>query len=224
MEPVRLGVIGCGVIGPSHLTLAGPCETAEVVAVADLIPERVQAVGERFGVSCRYGSDDELLADDRIEAVVLAMPVENRTPVAFKALERGRHVLLEKPIAAKAADVRKLMALRGDRVVACCSPRKVFTGHGQTAAACVASGALGKIRMVRFRAILAAPGKPNPTPPPWRESMTQNGGGILVNWSCYDLDYMMSITDWQLKPVSLAAKMVAGCPAFWPANPVWNPD
>ena len=37
MEPVRLGVIGCGVIGPSHLKLAAECEAAEVVAVADLV-------------------------------------------------------------------------------------------------------------------------------------------------------------------------------------------
>lgn len=209
MEPVRLGVIGCGVIGPSHLKLAATCDTAQVIAVADLIEERAREVGERFVVACRYRSDEELLADTRIEAVVLAMPVVDRTPVAYKALQSGRHVLLEKPVAAKADDVRKMMALRGDRVVGCCSPRQFFTGHAEAAAACVASGTLGKIRMVRFRAIGAAPADPNPNPPPWRESMVQNGGGILVNWSCYDLDYVMSITGWQLKPTSVAAK-------WWP--------
>jgi len=135
-------------------------------------------------ISLRYTNDEELLADERIEAVVLAMPVQDRTPIAFKALECGKHVLIEKPIAGKAEDVRKMMALQGDRVVACCSPRKFFTGHAQAAAACVASGALGKIRMVRFRAILGASADPNPNPPPWRESMARNGGGILVNWSC----------------------------------------
>jgi len=105
--------------------------------------------------------------------------------------------------------VRKMMALRGDRVVACCSSRKVFTGHAEAAAACVASGALGDIRMVRFRAIGSTPADPNPNPPPWRESMAQNGGGILVNWSCYDLDYVMSITNWALKPQAVMAK-------WWP--------
>jgi len=212
MEPVRVGVIGCGVIGPSHLKLAEKCETAEVVAVADLIPERAREVGERFGVATRYASDEELLADDRIEAVVLAMPAGDRTPVAYKALERGKHVLLEKPVASNADEVRKMMALRGDRVVGCCSCRKVFTGHAAAASACVASGALGEIRMVRFRAIGGAPANPNPTPPPWRESMAQNGGGILVNWSCYDLDYVMSITGWALKPRAVMAQ-------WWPVAP-----
>jgi len=212
MEPVRLGVVGCGVIGPSHLKLAAACDTADVVAVADLIEDRARDVGDRFGIPCRYGSDAELLKDDRIEAVVLAMPVADRTPAAYRALESGRHVLLEKPVAAKAEDVRKMMVLRGDRVVACCSPRMAFTGHAEAAAACVASGALGKIRMVRFRAIGAAPADPNPNPPPWRESMARNGGGILVNWSCYDLDYVMTITGWQLEPTSVAAK-------WWPVAP-----
>ncbi len=215
MDPVRLGVVGCGAIGPSHLTLAAACDTAEVIAVADRIPDRVQAVGERFGVACRYGSDEELLRDDRVEAVVLAMPVEDRTPAAFRALASGKHVLLEKPVAGKAEDVRRMMALRGDRVVACCSPRMAFMAHAQAAAKCVASGALGQLRMVRFRAIAGAPPVPNPNPPPWRESMAQNGGGILVNWSCYDLDYLMSITDWQLKPQSVTAQ-------WWPVGPAMS--
>jgi len=212
MEPVRLGVIGCGVIGPSHLKLAATCDAVEVVAVADLIVDRARQVAERFAVPCHYPGDTELLADDRIEAVVLAMPAGDRTPVAFKALERGKHVLLEKPVASTTAEVEKMMTLRGDRVVACCSPRMTFTGHAQAAMECVASGALGKIRMVRFRAILGAPADPNPSPPPWRESMARNGGGILVNWSCYDLDYLMSITNWQLKPKSMLAK-------WWPVAP-----
>jgi len=209
MEPVRLGVIGCGVIGPSHLQLAAGCEAVKVVAVADLIVDRARSVAERFAVPSYYSSDAELLQDARVEAVVLAMPVIARTPVAYRALTLGKHVLLEKPVAANAAEVEKMMALRGDRVVACCSPRLAFTGHAEAAARCVESGALGHIRVVRFRAILGAPPAPNENPPPWRQSMKQNGGGILVNWSCYDLDYLMHILGWQVKPKSVMAK-------WWP--------
>ena len=63
-----------------------------MVAVADLILERVEAAGEKYGIEARYPSDEGLLADERVEAVVLAMPVEDRTPVAYKALERRRDV------------------------------------------------------------------------------------------------------------------------------------
>lgn len=209
MKPTRLGVIGCGVISGSHLKLAAKCATAEVVAVADLIEERANARAEKFNIPSRCYGDEDLLDDDRIEAVVLAMPTGDRTPVARKALERGKHVLLEKPVASNAEEVEGMMALRGDRVVACCSSRMSFTGHAEAAAKCVASGALGRIRSVRFRAVHGASDKPNDNPPTWRESMAENGGGILVNWSCYDLNYMMHIMGWELKPAAVMAN-------WWP--------
>jgi predicted dehydrogenase len=199
------------VIGPSHLKLAAATDLAKVVAVADRIADRVESVGDAFGIARRYRSDEDLLRDPEVEAVILAMPVGDRTPAAFRALQAGKHVLLEKPVAGTAADVERMMALRGDRVVACCSPRMAFAARTQAAAACVASGVLGEIRIIRFRAIGAAPDVPNPSPPPWRESMAQNGGGILVNWSCYDLDYVLNIVGWRVTPKSVLAR-------WWPVG------
>jgi predicted dehydrogenase len=212
-HPVRIGVIGCGVIGPTHLKLAANCPAAKVVAVADLIPERAQSKAQAFGIPAVYFNDEDLLNDPQVEAVVLAMPTGDRTPVAYKALKRGKHVLLEKPVAARASEVRKMMALRKDRVVACCSSRMAFTAQARAAADCVASGVLGKIRVVRARVVMAAGAKPVFDPPPaWRQSMKLNGGGILVNWSCYDLNYLMRITGWRLRPRTVLAR-------WWPVAP-----
>jgi len=209
MEPVRLGIIGCGVISASHLQLAASCRAARVVAVADLIAEKAHARAAEFKVPAVYFNDEDLLRDPQVEAVVLAMPAGVRTPVACKALKRGKHVLLEKPVACNAAEVRRLIALRGDRVVGCCSCRMTFPRYAAAAARCVASGALGDIRVVRCRALLpAAPAPMNP-PPAWRQSMALNGGGILVNWSCYELDFLLHILDWRLKPRHVLA-------AWWP--------
>lgn len=102
-----------------------------------------------------------------------------------------------------------MIALRGDRVVGCCSCRMTFPRYAAAAARCVASGTLGDIRIVRFRAVHAAASAPMNPPPAWRQSMTLNGGGILVNWSCYELDYLLHILDWQLKPQHVLA-------AWWP--------
>ncbi|MBT3296604.1 MAG: Gfo/Idh/MocA family oxidoreductase [Verrucomicrobia bacterium] len=209
MEPTKLGIIGCGAISGHHLELATKSPEVEVVAVADLIEERATKAAEKYDVGTHYLNDEDLLNDDRIEAVVLAMPVFDRTPVAYKALERGKHVLIEKPVAANVADVEKMMALRGDRVVLCGSCRMGFSGHAAAAMKCVQSGVLGKIRLVRTRAVHAAPSKPNDEPPLWRESMKLNGGGILVNWSCYEVDYMMHILGWELKPKTVLAN-------WWP--------
>lgn len=209
MEPIRLGIIGCGVIGTSHVSNATKSPLVELVAVADVIEERAKATAEKFNVPSFYNNDEDLLNDERIEAVWLAMPTGVRTPVAFKALKKGKHVILEKPAASNAGEIEKMIQLRGDRVVACCSPRCAFSGHAEAAEKCVASGALGKIRVVRVRAILPPPPSPSKNPPPWRQSMKLNGGGILVNWGCYDLDYLMQIVNWRLQPRVVLAK-------WWP--------
>jgi len=209
MEPVKLGIIGCGVIGTTHVKNATKSPLVELVAVADIIKERARTIAEKFNVPLFYQNDEELLDNDQIEAVWLAMPTGVRTPVAFKALKKGKHVLLEKPAASNSAEIEKMIQLRGDRVVACCSPRFVFSGHAKAAAKCISSGRLGKIRIVRARVINPTPPYPSPSPPPWRQSMKLNGGGILVNWSCYDLDYLMQIVNWQLKPRVVLAK-------WWP--------
>jgi len=209
VEPVRLGVIGCGVISASHLELAARSPIAEVVAVADLIEERAAERASHYNISSRYNSDEELLADERVDAVILAMPTGDRTPVAYKALQGGKHVLLEKPVAASAAEVERMMALQGHRVVGCCSSRYTFHPCAEAAAARIRSGALGRVRAARIRAVKPAPPEPLVEPPAWRQSMAQNGGGILVNWSSYDLNYMMHILDWQLRPRAVLA-------GWWP--------
>ena len=209
MEPIRLGIIGCGVIGTSHVTKATNSPLVELVAVADVMEERARTTAEKFNVPAFYTDDEDLLNNEQIEAVWLAMPAGVRTPVVFKALKKGKHVILEKPAASHADEIEKMMQLRGDRVVACCSPRCAFSGHAEAAAKCVASGALGKIRAVRVRAIGGTSPNPSANPPSWRQSMKLNGGGILVNWSCYDLDYLMQIVNWQLQPRVVLAK-------WWP--------
>jgi len=209
MKPIRLGIIGCGVIGTGHVSNAMKSPLVELLAVADVMEERARTIAEKFGVPSFYNNGEDLINNEQVEAVWLAMPTGVRTPVAFKALKKGKHVILEKPAASNAGEIEKMIQLRGDRVVACCSPRCAFSGHAEAAAKCVAAGTLGKIRVVRVRAIGGTPPNPSANPPSWRQSMKLNGGGILVNWSCYDLDYLMQIVNWQLQPRVVLAK-------WWP--------
>jgi predicted dehydrogenase len=206
MEPVRLGVVGCGVMGTRHAADAKRTQLFDVVAVADLIEERARGVAEKNGVPQVFSSGDKLLACDEVEAVVLAVPTGVRTPIAKQALAAGKHLLLEKPVAMNAGEVRELMAMQGDRVAACCSSRFRTVASAQAMAQCIAQGTLGPLRLVRMRAIGAAGKAPSSPPPPWRQSKALNGGGILVNWGCYDLDYLLGLTGWQLAPETVCAQ------------------
>jgi len=200
MEAVRIGVIGCGVIGGAHLKVASTSPLLQLAAAADLQPEALKKAEESFEISSVYTSADELIADPRVEAIVLAMPARFRLPLALQAFAAGKHVLTEKPVAMNAGDVQTMIDAKGDLVAGCCSSRLRFLRGAEVARGFLAGGGLGKLRVVRCRAIRSANKKPQTTPPAWRLSKSFNGGGILMNWGCYDLDYLLGIAGWSLKP------------------------
>ena len=214
MEPVRVGVIGCGVIGSRHLSIASEASHIELVAAADLIEANRTRATERFNPPKMYDNDIDLLDDDDIEAVVLAFPTQYRTAVALRAFERGKHVLIEKPIAMNTAEVEQLIAARGDLISGCCSSRNRFSAAARLVTQLIASGRLGELRSVHCRAIRGAGKEPDTPRPAWRLTKALNGGGILVNWGCYDLDYLLGITGWQLKPQTVFAQTWTVPPVF----------
>ena len=206
MKPVEMGVIGCGVMGNLHARVATESPLMRVAAVADVIEERATKLAAERNVTAVYDSGDALLEDPGVEAVVLALPTRHRTELALSALARGKHVLIEKPIAMNGAEVERMIEARGDLVAACCSSRFRFPASAAAATECIASGALGKIRVVHARAMAQADPPPEEPRPTWRLRKAENGGGYLVNWGCYDLDYLLGITGWSLKPKTVLAQ------------------
>jgi len=214
MEPVRLGVIGCGVIGPMHLAAASKSPLIEIVAVADLIEENVKKAAAQYNAKKTYADGLDLINDPDVEAIVLAFPTHGRLKLALKAFEKGKHVLTEKPVAMNAGEVRQLIKARGDLISGCCSSRYRFIEGAQIVTDFISSGALGPLRTVRCRCIGAAGEAPVTPRPEWRLKKALNGGGILVNWGCYDMDYLLGITGWSLKPLKAFAQTWTIPPQF----------
>lgn len=208
-RPVGLGVVGCGVIGRQHIAAAVRSDNASVVALCDVNPAAAQAAAEDHDIDTWYTDAAEIVEDERVEAVVLALPAGVRQPIALAAFAAGKHLLIEKPAGLNATQVRELLVAQGDLVAGCCTSRMRHLPSARAAAACIESGALGQIRMMRARGITPAPGRPATLPPAWRLSTTLNGGGIMANWGCYDLDYLLGITGWQIRPEVVFA-------AAWP--------
>ncbi|MBM4046695.1 MAG: Gfo/Idh/MocA family oxidoreductase, partial [Planctomycetes bacterium] len=214
MQRIKLGVIGCGVMGVRHVKAAQDSGEFEVIAVADLREQLAKDAAAKHSVPKVYGNGDALLDDSEVEAVVLAMPAFARTPLALHAFRNGKHVLTEKPVAMNAQEVERMIEARGKLTAGCCSPRFRLTQSAEAATAFVATGALGPLRVVRCRALSAAGKPPQATPPAWRLKKSLNGGGILLNWGCYDLDYLLGITGWTLKPKLVLAQTWTVPPQF----------
>jgi predicted dehydrogenase len=206
MKDLSIAQIGCGVISRQHLNAFKAIKGASIKAICDLSEQALEEVGNAFGIQRRTTKVDELLEDATIDAVILALPTSVRTPIALEALAAGKHVLLEKPAAMNLAEIDAMEAARGNLVVACCSARFSDYPSCRAAKEFLRSGKLGGVRAISCRAVLA-PSKPPPVaPPPWRLKRALNGGGILVNWGSYDLDYLLRMVDFKVRPASVLAR------------------
>jgi predicted dehydrogenase len=206
MAKIKLGIVGCGVIGTRHLQAASTSALIDLVAVADPIEERVRGKAAEFHVPGVFHDGMDLVRDPGVEAVVLAVTTGLRGRLAAEAFRRGKHVLLEKPPAMNAAELQGLMRLQKDRVGACCSSRFTFLAGFKAAREEINSGRLGDLRELYCRAIFGADPAPTEPPPPWRVNKALNGGGILVNWGVYDLNYLLALAGWTLRPQTVLAQ------------------
>lgn len=113
-DTVRIGFIGCGGIANQKHLPAMFCEKqngAQLVAFCDLIPERAQAAADKYGdPGCKVYTDyHELLADPTIDAVHVLTPNVAHCEISCAAMEAGKHVLCEKPMAATKEDAERMM-------------------------------------------------------------------------------------------------------------------
>lgn len=107
MEPVRVGIIGVGGMGSSHAKSCSESEHIDLVALCDAAATRREQLAEHYPVPV-YESAEELLDKAAPEAVIIATPHYDHTPISIAALERGVHVLCEKPVGVHVRDVERM--------------------------------------------------------------------------------------------------------------------
>ncbi|HEX7175138.1 MAG TPA: Gfo/Idh/MocA family oxidoreductase, partial [Pyrinomonadaceae bacterium] len=110
-EATTVGIIGCGYWGPNLLRNFSENESAELRWVCDLDPKRLEVMGRRYPSAETTPDCEQLFADPRLDAVVISTPVGTHYDYARRALEAGKHVLVEKPLTSTARKAEELIAL-----------------------------------------------------------------------------------------------------------------
>jgi predicted dehydrogenase len=187
--PVRVGVVGCGVISDIYLENAKRFPILDIVACADLVPERAAAKAEKYGVP-RTPSVADLLADPEIDLVLnLTIPAAH-AELALAAVESGKSVYNEKPLTIELEDGRRLVELasaKGVRVG--CAP-DTFMGAGlQTCRKLIDEGKIGE--PVAASAFMLSHGPESWHPDP--NFFYQHGAGPLFDMGPYYLTALVSL-------------------------------
>lgn len=144
MEPVKLGVVGCGNISDVYFKNATMFESIEVVACADLIPERAKAKAGEHNIP-KPCTTDELLADGDVEMVLNLTVPKAHAEVSIAALEAGKSVHTEKPLAVTREDGRKILTLAEGKGLRVGSAPDTFMGGGlQTCRKLIDDGRIGR--------------------------------------------------------------------------------
>lgn len=177
--PLRLGFIGCGFVTRSrHFPALARVPDARVVAIADPDDAALARVGDTWQIARRHHDPLALIADPEVEAVAICTPAAWHVPLAQAALEAGRDVFVEKPLALSLAEA--------DRLMACAATRRsaVLVGFNlrwhrltERARALLGDGAIGRVRAVH--SVFSDPLSSQPGLPEWRRRREQGGGALL---------------------------------------------
>ncbi len=193
---LRFGIVGAGVIGRTHAEAIASLPDADLVAVADVIPDQAPRLAARYGAT-PYTDLDEMLAREELDVVDVCTPSGLHGDHACRVMRSGRHVIVEKPmeITQSALDeMRRVQGETGVRLAVISQHR--FDEASREVHDLVTQGALGRLVLGnaqipwwRSQAYYES-GK-------WRGTWALDGGGSLMNQSIHSIDILL----WLMGPV-----------------------
>lgn len=189
MRTVGFGIVGCGMISRFHAAAIESVDGARLVGVFDPVPEAAERAAHAYGTR-KFDSLEEMLACKETEAVCVCTPNGLHAPIALKALDAGRHVVIEKPMALtlKDADEIARAALRQNLCVSVISQLR-FSPAIQAVKQALEEKRLGKVvsaslamKYWRDSAYYASSN--------WRGTWAMDGGGALMNQGIHGVDLL----------------------------------
>jgi predicted dehydrogenase len=208
LQDIRIGLIGCGLFGESHLQAYRAVSNAQVTTVFDISRDRAVAMAKQFGIPKVASSLDEVCAAPDIDAIDVVTPEETHREPVLAAFSHGKHVFVEKPLATDLSACRTMIdAAAANRRILMVGQLVRFETKFAMLKEEVASGRLGQIvsmhaRRNRLKSLLELYGRTHP----------------VVENSIHDIDLMLWYTGKPVQKVRGFERRVLGpkhAEAFW---------
>ena len=185
-QPLRVGIVGLGWAGETHLKSYLQQPGVEIVAIADPAETRLGQVAATYNIPNQYTDYHDLVARDDIDAVSVATPNHMHSPVGVAALEAGKHVLSEKPLARSSVEAEAMVraATAAGRILQVAFNHRQ-RGDVQVLKNYITSGGLGRIyhSKATWMRRSGIPGMGG-----WFTSREMAGGGPLIDLGVHVLD------------------------------------
>jgi predicted dehydrogenase len=185
-EKIGIGIIGAGGIAEhSHIPGYQQQGDVRIVAVADVVPGRAQALAEQTGIPRAYDAYQDLLLDPDVEGVSVTAVNAMHAPISMAALEAGKHVLCEKPPAMSATEARRMKATAeaSGRVLYYCLNNR-FRPDVQQLRRYSENGELGEVYYAKTATLRRRGG-----PGGWFADKKLSGGGALIDIGVHCIDW-----------------------------------
>ena len=194
MDKVRIGIIGCGgIANGKHMPSLKKLPDVEMVAFCDIVEERAQKAAREYGVEGAkvYTDYKELLKDKTIDVVHVLTPNKQHSFITVDALEAGKHVMCEKPMAINSAEAKKMLdAAKRTGKKLTIGYQSRFRADSWNLKKCCEAGDLGEIYYARAQAVRR---RAVPTWGVFLDAENQ-GGGPLIDIGTHALD----LTLWEM--------------------------
>ncbi|HEX7091648.1 MAG TPA: Gfo/Idh/MocA family oxidoreductase [Longimicrobiales bacterium] len=192
---VRIGLLGTGAIAQVvHLPVLAQLAGARVEAVCDVDRSKAAAIASRFGIPRVYRRDEEVFAADDLDAVIVCTPSHMHQEQAIAALEAGKHVLVEKPLALDSAGAARVVeaAERAGRTLMVAMNTR-YRPDALSLKPFLQGGELGTVFLVKSAWMNR---KVRTVRPTWRHRRATAGGGALMDLGVQVLDLCLWLLDY----------------------------
>ncbi len=187
---MRSAIVGCGGIAQVHAKVLDALPEAALCGFADIKKERADRMAEQYGGRA-YENLEEMLEKEQPEVLHICTPHYLHVPMAELALEKGIHVLMEKPPAISAeqlADIKKITALNSSVQLGICFQNR-YNKNTVKALRLMREGKTGAVLGARAF-VTWKRGEKYYTESGWRGSLATEGGGVLINQAIHTLDLL----------------------------------